>query len=206
MNEGFGRAQLEKYGWEEGKGLGKSETGIKSAIKPSLKFDKNGIGYDIGEEFSFRWWEQVFNKTAKNIKVVNSEDKVEITRTENESSKISTRKSHMSLEKHTLMYGSFIKGSTHNTEEIKIDESTENCDDCDSKYSYEDIFKKCKGRTGHKAARHGIKMNGKLKRIEQQENELLRINSCVSDEKLNKCDNLLKKLKKKKKENRKRKK
>lgn len=37
----------------------------------------------------------------------------------------------------------------------------------------EDLFKACGGRTLHKAARHNIKMNGKLARIQQAEEELL---------------------------------
>jgi hypothetical protein len=31
------------------------------------------------------------------------------------------------------------------------------------------LFKICEGRTAHKGARHGLKMNGKLARIQEQE-------------------------------------
>ncbi|XP_075748953.1 G patch domain-containing protein 4 isoform X4 [Rhipicephalus microplus] len=36
----------------------------------------------------------------------------------------------------------------------------------------EEIFKACRGLTAHKAARHGHKMSGKLKRVQEQEDGL----------------------------------
>lgn len=36
-----------------------------------------------------------------------------------------------------------------------------------------ELYKMCEGRTAHKGARHGIKMNGKLNRVEEQEKLLL---------------------------------
>lgn len=39
--------------------------------------------------------------------------------------------------------------------------------------SDEDLFKICEGRTAHKGARHGLKMNGKLARIMEQEQQQL---------------------------------
>lgn len=201
MND-FGRIQLEKYGWRSGKGLGKNENGIKAAIKPSLKFNKSGIGHDSGAEFSFQWWEHIFNKTAKDIVVVNSEDKVEI-KTKNEISEISTEKSRKASKKDKLLYGSFIKKNIYNNGEeknnrTKSSEDDDDNDDCSSKFSYEDIFKKCKGRTVHKAARHGIKMNGKLKRLEQQEKNLSsEVITPISNKKNKKCDKVSKRLKSK---------
>nr|ADY39504.1 putative RNA-Binding protein [Hottentotta judaicus] len=201
MND-FGRIQLEKYGWRSGKGLGKNENGIKTAIKPSLKFNKSGVGYDSGAEFSFQWWEHIFNKTAKDIVVVNSEDKVEI-KTKNEISEISAEKSQKSTEGDKLLYGSFIKKNINYNEKeknkrSKSSEDDDDNNDCSSKFSYEDIFKKCKGRTAHKAARHGIKMNGKLKRIEQQERKLSsEFLTPTSNKKSKKCNKISKRLKSK---------
>uniref|UniRef100_T1IUZ8 G patch domain-containing protein 4 n=1 Tax=Strigamia maritima TaxID=126957 RepID=T1IUZ8_STRMM len=74
----FARAELKKYGWNEGKGLGKHEDGITLAIKPKLKFDKHGVsfvlGHDSGLEYKCFWWAQAFNKAASNIIVKNSSD------------------------------------------------------------------------------------------------------------------------------------
>ena len=52
-----------------GKGLGREEKGITEAIKPKLKFNSTGLGYDMGEQFKFHWWDHVFNKAANNITV-----------------------------------------------------------------------------------------------------------------------------------------
>jgi hypothetical protein len=52
-----------------GKGLGRNESGITEALKPKLKFDARGVGQDASEQFTYHWWEQAFNKAAKNIQV-----------------------------------------------------------------------------------------------------------------------------------------
>lgn len=52
-----------------GKGLGKSENGITTAIKPKLKFDNAGIGHDSSEQFTNNWWEKLYNNAASNVNV-----------------------------------------------------------------------------------------------------------------------------------------
>jgi len=56
-------------GWEEGKGLGKNEDGITAALKPRLKQDACGLGYDKTNEYSTHVWfaniDEVI-QTAKN--------------------------------------------------------------------------------------------------------------------------------------------
>lgn len=52
-----------------GKGLGKNEDGISKAIRPKLKFDNAGIGHDQAEQFTYHWWENVYNQAANNINV-----------------------------------------------------------------------------------------------------------------------------------------
>lgn len=63
----FAEKQLKKYGWTEGEGIGKSNQGIAEPIKASFKFNNNGVGYDMAEEFTSNWWEHLFNHTAKKI-------------------------------------------------------------------------------------------------------------------------------------------
>lgn len=178
MNE-FGRIQLEKYGWKKGAGLGKQEDGIKEAIKPSLKFDKSGIGHDASEQFTFRWWDHAFNKAASNIEVINGDDKVEVRRKTESTFEISTKKSHVSTNiKNKRAYGSFVKtgtmtGSGEMVSCESSNEATSSNGDNNLGNNDEEIFKKCSGRTGHRAARHGLKMNGKLMRIMKQEKEAL---------------------------------
>lgn len=39
----FAKNQLEKYGWKEGDGIGKTNQGISDPIKASYKFDNSGV-------------------------------------------------------------------------------------------------------------------------------------------------------------------
>ncbi len=74
----FARDQLAKCGWEDGKGLGREEQGIKKAIKVSGKNDKQGLGLDQSEQFVFHWWDHVFNKVASSIKVKDEDGEVNL--------------------------------------------------------------------------------------------------------------------------------
>ena len=67
--EDFAVNHLRQKGWSEGEGLGRGGHGMAEAIKPKLKFDNSGLGHDRGEEFTFNWWEHVFNKAAQNVQV-----------------------------------------------------------------------------------------------------------------------------------------
>merc|ERR1712126_586111 len=58
----------------EGKGLCRYETGMKSAIKVKIKRDQAGMGHDMAEEFTFQWWDHVFNKAASKIKLKGEDD------------------------------------------------------------------------------------------------------------------------------------
>ena len=53
--ESFAERMLRKQGWTDGQGLGKTQQGIVDPIKPTLKFDKTGIGHDHAEEFTNVW-------------------------------------------------------------------------------------------------------------------------------------------------------
>ncbi|EGI70835.1 PREDICTED: G patch domain-containing protein 4 [Acromyrmex echinatior] len=61
----FAKQELLKYGWEEGKGLGKNENGITEPIKLATNQNKAGIGYDEYKP----WWDRLYDDTIKNIKV-----------------------------------------------------------------------------------------------------------------------------------------
>ena len=183
----FAKSQLMKYGWTEGKGLGKHETGITEALKPKLKFDVAGIGHK--DDDSNNWWESAFNKAADNIVVESQTHGVLISvskkSTSNEPSKevSSARKS-----KHEASYGKFLKTSVlldgnlineSNSNVQKVGEIVE--DVTRVPLTDEELFKVCGGRTAHKGARHGLTLNGKLKRIAQQEENLLGTATCLSN-------------------------
>eukprot|EP00794_Sanderia_malayensis_P014141 gene14141-15618_t len=174
----FAANQLAKSGWEDGQGLGRDKQGIKEAIKVSAKNDKNGLGVDLSEQFVFHWWDHVFNKVASSIKVEHEDGEVKLSKNpESEKlEKISSKKPSNVTKGKDLLYGRFIRSGTCTESDAKID--TKSCDessedesklDFSSKDTLEKAFKLTGGRTAHKAARHGHKLSGKLKRLEEQE-------------------------------------
>ncbi|CRG99973.1 conserved Plasmodium protein, unknown function [Plasmodium relictum] len=66
----FGSYILKKFGWEIGKGLGKHENGEVDIMKIK-KYGEHGLGYKEHEEKeNEKWWENMYNKCAQNIKEV----------------------------------------------------------------------------------------------------------------------------------------
>ncbi|XP_072173664.1 uncharacterized protein [Diadema setosum] len=177
----FAKNQMQKYGWMQGKGLGRTESGITDAIKPKLKFDTAGMGHNAGEQFSFHWWDHVFNSAAKNISVENSEEGVKVSSKGNKDDLISNKRKTAKVKAKSLLYGSFVKHGTMKAdglisqEKTSLSSSSEDSEsDEDPPESYEGnderLYKACGGRTAHKGARHGLHLSGKLKRIQMQEN------------------------------------
>lgn len=181
MDSAFAQAHMAKCGWKEGRGLGREETGMTEAIKVKLKFDSTGFGHDRAEEFTFQWWDHVFNKAADNLSVTKNE-KGDIELKQKEVLVVSkSRPEAARAAMKEKLYGSFVKGATlHGSKEIYPQNSSDESDEDDAprdmsmKLSDDQLFKLCGGRTAHKGARHGLNMNAKLERIRLQEEELLR--------------------------------
>uniref|UniRef100_S4RY01 G patch domain-containing protein 4 n=1 Tax=Petromyzon marinus TaxID=7757 RepID=S4RY01_PETMA len=188
----FAEAQMLKHGWtrEAGKGLGRFENGRAEAVKVKVKHDTAGIGHDMAEQFTFHWWDHVFNKAAASIEVEGTEEgaKVMGNRSDGAEEPISNRKprkAHLSTT-HAL-YGNFVKAATLTSGEEVRDEKesseveTSSSEDEDAKLDLssttrmtdEQLLRACGGRTAHKGARHGVNMSAKLARLAQQEREFL---------------------------------
>ncbi|XP_032805594.2 G patch domain-containing protein 4 [Petromyzon marinus] len=186
----FAEAQMLKHGWTRGKGLGRFENGRAEAVKVKVKHDTAGIGHDMAEQFTFHWWDHVFNKAAASIEVEGTEEgaKVMGNRSDGAEEPISNRKprkAHLSTT-HAL-YGNFVKAATLTSGEEVRDEKesseveTSSSEDEDAKLDLssttrmtdEQLLRACGGRTAHKGARHGVNMSAKLARLEQQEREFL---------------------------------
>ncbi|PIK33088.1 putative G patch domain-containing protein 4, partial [Apostichopus japonicus] len=191
------------------KGLGRNESGIAEALKPSLKFDKAGVGHNKADDLCFNWWDHVYKKAASNIIVENLEDGVEMKQIEDNSDLITTKKWKLKKKKKNrkqsslpenkpLKYGIFMKSSVlTNHGEIKDetsqpysddDDGQDGDDDDDDEFPHradldETLLKACEGRTAHKGARHGLTASGKLMRLEAQENGVDIINLAVSEKK-----------------------
>jgi len=74
----FGETILRKYGWSQGKGLGKKEDGIAAPVRSSLKFDQTGIGYDTAnaESYGDKWWTRTYDDAASGLNVKNKDGHV----------------------------------------------------------------------------------------------------------------------------------
>ncbi|CAK1548888.1 unnamed protein product [Leptosia nina] len=179
----FARKQLQKYGWTDGKGLGKYENGISEALKPKLKRSVTGVGHDAAAEFTEHWWTKLYNNAASNVevkekngqtkKIKTKDDEFEIT---NSSWSYKKKNKSKSKEEYTNF---FVKTSILTSGGVKTEnlDNSDNEIDCENKgivkLTDEELFVACEGRTAHKGARHGLKALGKLARIEKQEQMLL---------------------------------
>ncbi|KAM9723753.1 G patch domain-containing protein 4 [Menidia menidia] len=187
----FAEQQLLRHGWEHGKGLGRAENGISEAIKVKVKCDKGGVGHKEGEQFSFHWWDHVFNKASASLQVQSDQDGISLKRTAEEGEegeeggRISNKKPRKAALAKAKLYGCFVKSSTllsgqerpepkafssdssSSDEEQKLDLSST------TKLSDSDLMRACGGRTAHKGARHGLTMSAKLARLEQQEAQFM---------------------------------
>ena len=69
FNSAFGAKILEKFGWKEGEGLGKSKNGITEAIQIKRREENMGLGKNKKEvTWNDKWWEQSYNNILKDIK------------------------------------------------------------------------------------------------------------------------------------------
>ncbi|KAM4690979.1 G patch domain-containing protein 4 [Rhinophrynus dorsalis] len=185
----FAEEQLQKHGWTEGKGLGKRENGISEAIKVKVKCDHAGIGHNSAEQFTFHWWDHVFNKTASSIAIETDKDGVQVKRIkeEEDGGSVTNKKPRKALSNRDMLYGRFVKSATllsggeQPAQEPSPAESSDSSEDEDEKLDLssatkltdEDLKKVCGGRTAHKGARHGLTMSAKLSRLEEQERAFL---------------------------------
>ena len=183
----FASQHLSKFGWKEGKGLGKKENGMRNAIKLKLKNNKSGLGHDHGSEFTFQWWDHIYNKAANSVKVSSTEDDTILLEKRDVKvtpALISNKKPYrLSLRRQPLLYGTFVPSGTYTLsvgkvkpiEKSSIKQTEESASEDENEFqggsnNLDKIFMQT-GMTGHKAARHGHGLNGKLKRIQKQEND-----------------------------------
>lgn len=173
--------------------MGRNESGMKSAIKVKLKNNTMGLGHDQGAEFTFHWWDHIFNKAANSFKVNESEDGgVQLEKCEGKKLTpllISNKRGLPTrLANKSLMYGTFVKAGTYDSSKVdqpaddevinEFSSDSESDDDdgkgekkgaiIDTVDKMDKLFYES-GLTGHKAARHGHSLNGKLQRLQQQE-------------------------------------
>lgn len=186
----FAERQLLRHGWEHGKGLGRAENGISEAIKVKVKCDKGGVGHKEGEQFTFHWWDHVFNKASSSLQVESDQNGIQLKKTvedDEDGGMISNKKPRKATLAKAKLYGCFVKSATLLSGQEQPEPKSTSSDDSSSseeedhkldlsstiKLSDADLMKACGGRTAHKGARHGLTMSAKLARLEQQEAEFM---------------------------------
>lgn len=149
MLSSFGEKQLRKYGWSDGKGVGKNEQGIINPIKPSLKFDSAGVGFNHSDEFTLNWWEHLYNKSAQNIDKQNVSDK-----------NLDNKEKAKTFDNKKFYLAKFKQGETltnlNDAKKIQYviekepEIAVEDEKPAKREISDDDLLKICKGRTAHK--------------------------------------------------------
>ncbi|XP_069031482.1 G patch domain-containing protein 4 [Embiotoca jacksoni] len=187
----FAEQQMLRHGWEHGKGLGRAEDGIAEAIKVKVKCGKGGVGHKEGEQFTFHWWDHVFNKASSSLQVESDQNGPKLKKAAEdgeEDTMISNKKPRKASLAKAKLYGCFVKSSTLLSGQEQPEPKSSDSDDSSSsdeeddrrldlssttQLSDSDLMKACGGRTAHKGARHGLTMSAKLARLEQQEAEFM---------------------------------
>lgn len=208
----FALNQMKAMGWSEGKGLGASENGITTAIKPSTQKDTRGLGFTIEDSIQLKnqWWSEAYNAARKGLKSelkitsvgvmvkAKKQDSIETecgsdTKKKGYSERfvsagvLNNKKKSDDEEDESSREVDAIKSEKRKKQKRKYKaeekEEINTCTDDDSgtaniemptSINFNEVFKEAKGMTCHKAARLGIKMCGKMKRIQEQEEEFLK--------------------------------
>jgi len=126
------------------------------------------------DEYSseFKWWEHSYNRAAQKIsqslEQTDNQDKKRKHKEDNEEKESSKKKSIYSrFEKSSILMG-------NKEESLRVEKETVVTEINPSSMPNDDeLLRICGGRTAHKGARHGIKMNGKLQRLQEQEERVL---------------------------------
>lgn len=158
----FARKQLESMGWKEGKGLGKNEDGISKPLKLMVQKDSVGLGFDrntssINTEVWFQELDQVILKARKKAKKrakkdADTEDVVDI------------------------KYNNFVvSNGLESVNNVSENETEENITRKKSKkkrgIDLDKIYSQSKGVTCHRSAHVGITMSGKMRRLQEQDEQ-----------------------------------
>ncbi|XP_074837224.1 G patch domain-containing protein 4 isoform X2 [Carettochelys insculpta] len=141
----------------------------------------NKVGHDPSEQFTFHWWDHLFNKSAANISVEAGQNGIQMKKL-SEQDAISNKKPCKVPSTRSMLYGRFVKAATltaggeEPTKQVSTSESSED-EEMDlstaRKLTDEELVRACGGRTAHKGARHGLTMSAKLARLEEQERAFL---------------------------------
>eukprot|EP00386_Alphamonas_edax_P015483 GDKI01047256.1.p1 GENE.GDKI01047256.1~~GDKI01047256.1.p1 ORF type:complete len:286 (-),score=133.84 GDKI01047256.1:221-1078(-) len=142
----FGAKMLKKFGWEEGKGLGKDLEGEVKPVQVKRRDENIGLGHESkkAEDQWKNWWSDAFNSVASKIQVVGGGPQ-----------------------------GKAPTASTHSSDDSSDDSDeetpkTKHVAGVSDRFDSDGLLAACGGRTGRRADRQ----QGKLKRVLMQDGRL----------------------------------
>ena len=194
----FAKKYMEKYGWQEGKGLGKKESGISERLRLKSQKDAVGLGYDRTKGINTQTWfaqldEEIRKSQKRKKKKHHEEEKEEEVQEEQEQKNQdddddnNNNNNVVTLFTNSVSYqGHFVKGTSddslgsegkkkkkkkHKIDLAKEDEAKEKEEEDSERMSLDldKLYKKTNGATCHRTAHVGLKLSGKLQRLQEQE-------------------------------------
>merc|ERR550534_2674339 len=132
----------------------------------------------MADEFQFHWWDHVFNKAAKNIKIDENEEGDIKVLMNMDKSDLSTKKMIKKIK--SKLYSNFVRAGTmtggkmeeaadKGEQVVEVDKDLSKI----KELSDDQLVEACGGLTAHKGGRHGLNMKAKLDRIAEAEREFL---------------------------------
>lgn len=198
----FARKQMESMGWTEGKGLGAKEEGMVKPIKPPVQMDTRGLGFTVEDSIQLKnhWWSDAYNVASKGLKAefkissVGVIVKAKKGKKRKDDDDDDTKDNEKSASKKVFFNDRFVSSGYLDKEDEEHGEEDSQADgevslkkknkakdrkrsrgkESKTSIDFNQVFSKSANVTCHKAARLGIKMGGKMKRIEEQEAEYLK--------------------------------
>lgn len=164
----FARKQLEKYGWTDGKGLGKEENGIMKPIRAVVKADTHGIGHDRVNILASRWWCDVFNQASQRVNVVNDMTGVHLSSEKaSEGPKLpsANNRKQKFIKAETVTEYSKIPTIAENLVSGTCSSPSQNLSDPGYLFSGDCLYKECDGVRN----KYGKSLKAKHKRIQRQD-------------------------------------
>lgn len=163
-------------GWKEGKGLGKNEDGISKPLKLNVQKDAAGFGFDrntstINTEVWFKELDQVIVDARKKVK-----RKVKNVSTSGENEQTETCDGKQEMMTGNKLYKNFVASKR---EADNVSNSGSENEEKSSKESRKkkkgidlnEIYQKSNGVTCHRSAHVGITMSGKMRRLQEQDEQ-----------------------------------
>lgn len=152
---------------DAGKGLGKNENGITEPVKLVNNQNKTGIGYR--EDEAVPWYEAIYNKACKNVKVETVGDEVSLTLVDGNDRGLATKTSPLGLYNTFLMFHKMLDENVTDKQDVKekVESESTLAETCTFKQQ-----PTC-NRTMDKIMERNRTLCGKLKRIEEQDRILL---------------------------------